>query len=57
MGGMDGMKKKSRYPEIIFSIRKDQSATLVLTICDGRGQTGGAKEFFRQLSLLAFVQN
>ena len=36
---------------------KGQSATLILTICDGGRQPGGAKEFLRQLSLLAFVQN
>jgi hypothetical protein len=57
MGGMGGIKKKSRYPEIILSIRKGQAATQILPICEGRGQPGGAKDFLKQLSLLAFVQN
>ena len=57
MGGMGGIKKKIRYPGIILSIIKGQAATLLLPICDGRGQPGGAKDFLRQLPLLAFVQN
>jgi hypothetical protein len=37
MKGMSGTNKKSRYPGIILSIRKGQSATLIVAICDGRG--------------------